>query len=329
MSNFKIKIDTKKFEKQLNKQIEEIAFEKQKEIIKKQLIKGDNEMNILPNKEEILLEIILNKYDGNENMIVNGSYDEIPSNMHFGIKNIFRTLELYNYIGHFEQWLDGWSVVLNQEGIEYFEKKGMRKELFEELADNEKELLKEIIEIEENNGNISEFLANRVNKDEKDIVRGIICELKANGLINVSWASNTVNNAVLTQPGRTYFEREEKYFKRMKESANNTYNVGNIYADGSNVVIGDVINSSLNIDNSYTRIENRIEQECNQEDKLEIKELLEETKEIIDNMKKNGSIGQRKSFFKRLTDHACKYSWLYAEIVNLIGNAAIGIIGGK
>ena len=329
MSNFKIKIDTKKFEKQLNKQIEEIAFEKQKEIIKKQLIKGDNEMNILPNKEEILLEIILNKYDGNENMIVNGSYDEIPSNMHFGIKNIFRTLELYNYIGHFEQWLDGWSLVLNQEGIEYFEKKGMRKELFEELADNEKELLKEIIEIEENNGNISEFLANRVNKDEKDIVRGIICELKANGLINVSWASNTVNNAVLTQPGRTYFEREEKYFKRMKESANNTYNVGNIYADGSNVVIGDVINSSLNIDNSYTRIENRIEQECNQEDKLEIKELLEETKEIIDNMKKNGSIGQRKSFFKRLTDHACKYGWLYAEIVNLIGNAAIGIIGGK
>ena len=34
-------------------------------------------------------------------------------------------------------------------------------------------------------------------------------------------------------------------------------------------------------------------------------------------------------FFKRLTDHACKYGWLYAEIVNLIGNAAIGIIGGK
>ena len=329
MSNFKIKIDTKKFEKQLNKQIEEIAFEKQKEIIKKQLIKGDNEMNILPNKEEILLEIILNKYDGNENMIVNGSYDEIPSNMHLGIKNIFRTLELYNYIGHFEQWLDGWSVVLNQEGIEYFEKKGMRKELFEELADNEKELLKEIIEIEKNNGNISEFLVNKVNEDKNDITRGIIGSLKTNGLLNLIWADGTVYNAVLTQPGRTYFEREEKYFKRMKESANNTYNVGNIYADGSNVVIGDVINSSLNIDNSYTRIENRIEQECNQEDKLEIKELLEETKEIIDNMKKNGSIGQRKSFFKRLTDHACKYGWLYAEIVNLIGNAAIGIIGGK
>lgn len=329
MSSFKIKIDAKRIEKEFNKQVEKIVFDKQKEIIKKQSNKGDSEMNILPNKEEILLEIILNKYDGNESMIVNGSYDELPSNMHLGIKNIFRTLELYNYIGHFEQWLNGWSVVLNQEGIEYFDKKGMRKELFEELADNEKELLKEIIEIEKNNGNISELLANKVNEDKNDITRGIIGSLKTNGLLNVIWADGTVYNAVLTQPGRTYFEREEKYFKRMKESASNTYNVGNIYADGSNVVIGDVINSSLNIDNSYTRIENRIEQECDQEDKLEIKELLEEAKEIIDNMKKNGSIGQRKSFFKRLTDHACKYGWLYAEIVNLIGNAAIGIIGGK
>lgn len=329
MSNFKIKIDTKKIEKQLNKQIEEIAFEKQKEIIKKQLSKGDSKMNVLPNKEETLLEIILNKYDGNKNMEVNGTYEEIPSNMHLGLKSIFRTLELYNYIGHYEPWLNGWSVVLNQEGIDYFERKGMRKELFEELADNEKELLKEIIETEKNDGNISEFLANKVKEDEKDIIRGIIGVLKSNGLINVSWASDTVYNVILTQPGRTYFEREEKHFKRMKESANKTYNSGNIYADGSNVVIGDAINSSLNMDNSYTRIENRIDHECDQEDKIEIKELLEEAKEIIDNMKKNGSIGQRKSFFRKLTDHACKYGWLYAEIVNLIGTAVIRIIGGK
>ena len=329
MSNFKIKIDTKKIEKQLNKQIEKIAFEKEREIIKKQSNKGGNEMNILPNKEETLLEILLNKYVGNENMHVSGSFSDIPKNMEFGLKDIFNTLKLYNYIGAYDLWLDGWFVALNEEGIKYFEKKGMRKELFEELADNEKELLKEIIKIEKNDGNISDFLANKVDEDEKDIVRGIIGVLKSNGLINVNWASDTVYNAVLTQPGRTYFEREEKYFKRMKENANNTYNVGNIYADGSNVVIGDLNNSSLNIDSSYTRIENRIEQECDQEDKLEIKELLEEAKEIIDNMKKNGSIGQRKSFFKRLTDHACKYGWLYAEIVNLIGNVAIGIIGGK
>ena len=93
--------------------------------------------------------------------------------------------------------------------------------------------------------------------------------------------------------------------------------------------MGDVINSSLNINNSVTRIENIIEQECDEEDKKDIIELLEETKEIIDNIKRSGSIGQRKSFFKRLREHACKYGWLYAEIVNLIGTAAIGIISGE
>ncbi len=330
MSNFKLKIDAKKIEKQLNKQIEKIVFDKQKEIIQKQFSKGDSTMNVLPSKEEELLGIIIDKYDGNEEMTVKGNWDDIPKHMKLDIKDIFNTLNLYNYIGKPYVWLSGdWFTTINKEALDYFEKKGMRKELFEELAYNEKELLKEMIEIEKNNGNISEFLANKVNEDKNDITRGIIGSLKANGLVNVIWADDTVYNAVLTQPGRTYFEREEKYFKRMKESANNTYNVGNIYADGSNVVIGDVINSSLNIDNSYTRIENKIEQECDQEDKLEIKELIEEAKEIIDNMKKNGSIGQRKSFFKRLTDHACKYGWLYAEIVNLIGNAAIGIIGGK
>lgn len=329
MTKFRMKIDTKKFEKQFNKQVEKIVFDKQKEIIKKQLEKGDNKMNVLPNKEEQLLEIILNKYDGNESMYVGGSYEDIPKNMQFELKDIFHTLKLHNYIGTYDVGLSEWFVILNQEGIDYFKKKGMRQELFEELADSEKELLKQIIEIETGNGDVSEFLANKLSDDEKNIVREEIGILRTNGLINVKWASNTVYNAALTQAGRTYFEREEKYFKRMKESANNTYNFGNVYAEGSNIVIGDVINSSLNIDNSLTRIENRIDQECDQEDKQEMKELLEETKEVVNNIKKSGTIGQRKGFFKKLTDHACKYGWLYAEIVNLIGTVVIEIIGGK
>ena len=35
MSNFKIKIDTKKFEKNLNKQLEKIVYEQQKEAKKR------------------------------------------------------------------------------------------------------------------------------------------------------------------------------------------------------------------------------------------------------------------------------------------------------
>ena len=42
MSNFKIKIDTKKIEKDLNKQLEKIVYEQRKELILKNKIeKGD------------------------------------------------------------------------------------------------------------------------------------------------------------------------------------------------------------------------------------------------------------------------------------------------
>ena len=66
MSNFKIKIDMKKIEKDLNKQLEKIAYEQQKELILKNKIEnGDNEMTILPQKEEELLQIIFEELEKN------------------------------------------------------------------------------------------------------------------------------------------------------------------------------------------------------------------------------------------------------------------------
>ena len=330
MSNFKIKIDTKKLEKNLNKQLEKIVYEQQKELILKNKIeKGDNDMNILPQKEEELMQIILNKYDGNEEMSVNGSSEELPQNMRFGLKDIFNTLKLYNYIAEWNFYIGGeWFVVLNQEGIEYFEKKGMRQELFEELADNEKRLLKEIIDTETNGGNISELLANMVDSDEKDILRSIIGSLRKNGLLNVSWASDTVYNASLTNPGRTYFEREEKYLKRMESNKSNIYNFGDISIDRGNFVAGDVVNSVLNVNSHITQIEKEIEEKADDDDRENLKEILEDAKEIMENIKNNGVIEKRKGFFKKLTEHANKYGWFYAEIVNLIGTAVLAKIGG-
>lgn len=330
MSNFKIKIDMKKFEKKLNKQLEKIVYGQQKELILKNKIeKGDNEMEILPQKEEELLQIILNKYDGNEEMNVNGSSEELQKNMRFGLKDIFNTLKLYNYIAEWNFYIGGeWVVVLNQEGIDYFEKKGMRQELFEELADNEKNLLKEIIETEKNRGSISELLANKIDLDEKDIVRSIIGSLRKNGLLNVSWASDTVYNASLTNPGRTYFEREEKYLKRMESNKSNIYNFGDISIDRGNFVAGDVVNSVLNVDSHITQIEKDIEEKTDDDDKENLKEILEDAKEIMENIKNNGVIEKRKGFFKKLTEHANRYGWFYAEIVNLIGTAVLTKIGG-
>lgn len=330
MSNFKIKIDTKKFEKNLNKQLEKIVYEQQKEVmLKNKIEEGDNKMNILPQKEEELLQIILNKYDGNEEMNVNGSSEELPKNMRFGLKDIFNTLKIYNYIAEWNFYIGGeWFVVLNQEGIEYFEKKGMRQELFEELADNERKLLKEIIDTENNEGNISELLANKIDSDEKDILRSIIDSLRKNGLLNVSWASDTVYNASLTNPGRTYFEREEKYLKRMESNKSNIYNFGDISIDRGNFVAGDVVNSVLNVNSHITQIEKEIEEKADDDDRENLKEILEDAKEIMENIKNNGVIEKRKGFFKKLTEHANKYGWFYAEIVNLIGTAVLAKIGG-
>lgn len=329
MSNFKIKIDTKKLEKNSNKHIQQIVYDRQKELISKQQIeRSDESMYVLPSKEEELLEILLRKYDGNEAMQVSGSSDEIPVSMHYGLKEHFTTLKLNDYISQYQLTLGGWFVVLNLEGIEYFEKKGMRKELFEELAENEKELLREIIDVEDRDGNITELLSSKIDLDKKDIVKSIIASLKKNGLISVNWASNNVFSATLTNPGRTYFEREKRYLERLQISENNTYNFGNIAVDG-NFVVGDVINSVLNVDNRINQIENKIKEKANEEDKENLKELLEEAKEIIENIKNNGSIEKRKGFFRKITEHANKYGWFYAEIVNLIGITVLGKIGGE
>lgn len=330
MSNFKIKIDMKKFEKDLNKQLEKIVYERQKELILKNKIeKGDNEMTILPQKEEELLQIILNKYDGNEEMNVNGNSTELPKNMRFGLKDIFNTLKIYNYIAEWNFYIGGeWFVVLNQEGIDYFERKGMRQELFEELAENERKLLKEIIEADEKNENINQLIEDKLKDDKKNIIKEIIHGLDSNGLVNVFWADNIPYRVSLTNPGRTYFEREAKYLKRMELNKNNIYNFGDISIDRGNFVAGDVVNSVLNVDSHITQIEKDIADKAEDNDKERLKEILEEAKEIMENINNNGIIEKRKGFFKKLTEHATKYGWFYAEIVNLIGTAVLTKIGG-
>lgn len=166
-------------------------------------------MNILSKNAEIMLNIFLNKYNEEKDYSVNGNMSEFPEYMKFCIKETMEDLKLYGYISIYNNFIDGgWFVTLTPESLQYFEKKGCREELFDELADSEKTLLNEIIKVENSNGNISGFLEEKVNNEEKNIIRGIIETLDSNGLIRISWASDTVYNAVLTQAGRTYFEKK-------------------------------------------------------------------------------------------------------------------------
>ena len=104
-------------------------------------------------------------------------------------------------------------------------------------------------------------------------------------------------------------------------------NIGTFTATGSNVILGDAINSSLNVDNSIQRIEKRIEDDGG-EDKEALKGLLDEAKELIENIQATREIPKNKGFFNRLSLHLEKHGWFYGEITGLLGNAVLTMIQG-
>lgn len=270
------------------------------------------------NNEEVVLDVLLNKYDNNYDVVVN--CNEFPDYMKFSIKNYMNNLKYYGLISMCDFFIDGTCyITLTPDALQYYNKKGSRLELFNELTDDEKELLSELINI--SNQDISNFLNSKLDDDNDNYYRGVIGNLKSNGLISLFWVDNKVYNALLTQNGKTYFEREKKYMDRL--------NKGLVINNGT-VFMGDVINSTVNINNTFDKIEREINEKCQDEtEREELKELLSEAKEIIDNYKNTNVIGQRKSFFKKMTKHLDMHGWFYAEIVSLFGQFVLSVLGGK
>lgn len=138
--------------------------------------------------------------------------------------------------------------------------------------------------------------------------------------INAMW------EVTLTPQGITYFE-DKKMAKEKDETMRSSINIGSITATGSNIVLGDVINSTFSIDNSVSRIEQEIEEKGGAE-KAELKELLEDVKELIENMQDSRHIPKNKGLFSRLSNHLEKHGWFYGEVVGLIGAAALQLLQG-
>ena len=57
------------------------------------------------------------------------------------------------------------------------------------------------------------------------------------------------------------------------------------------------------------------------------KKELEEAKEIIENFEKTSHIDKRRKFFNKISNHLSKHGWFYAEIVSLLGQTAIKLLG--
>lgn len=325
MAKFNIKLDTRKIERELKDVVTKRL--KEMKMVRKE---GSESMKILSKNSETILNILLEKYQKTHNYTIEGNVDEFPKYLEFSIKKIMIDLEYNGYIIDYDECIVGnWTVTLTPEALEYYEKKGSRVELFEELMDDEKELLRKIIEIEKSGKNIIEYLERILENDENDIKRGIIKSLIDNGLIKAFWADDTVYYANLTQSGRTYFEREEKHNKSIEKLTSKTYNIENFTASGGNIFIGDVANSEININNSISNIEKEIEEKCeSEEEKTELKELLDEVKEIAENIQESGNIARRKKFFEKISNHLAKHGWFYGAVIDIIGQAAINRMGG-
>lgn len=330
MSKIEIKFDTKKFEKELNKKVNELVKNKQRELAVRKNKENSN-MILLSKNAETMLRVFLKEYEKTRDYEISGSTSQFPNYINYSLHKTLDELEICGYISTKILSINGgWSVVLTPEAIDYFEKKGSRSELFEELVESERDLLQELIKNEIDDGNMTEYVQGRLEDDSKDIFRGILEKLYSNGLVSFLLEDDTAYDVQLTQAGRTFFEREKRYNEKIKALANTIYNIKNIQANQSNLVLGDVVNSTLNIDNTISQIEKKIDEECKTEDeKTELKALLIETQEIIESIKESRHIEKRKSFMERISKHLEKHGWFYGEIVGLLGQAMLTMLGGQ
>ena len=130
----------------------------------------------------------------------------------------------------------------------------------------------------------------------------------------------------LLEPALCYFEDKKQALIKQEENRKVQPIHQQIITNTGNLVIGNVINSSLNIDNSIHEIEKMIEEKGN-EDKEELQKLLEEVKELIENIEASRNVPKQKSLMQRLSDHFEKHGWFYGAVSQLLGTKVIDLLG--
>jgi hypothetical protein len=194
--------------------------------------------------------------------------------------------------------------------------------MFNKLPHNSRKLLSEILDAENPTQFIVGLFENCTDKED-DELRSLLRELSQKGYIKIhQWADNVPLYIEINNSARTYAEREAEY-ERQKRPANSAiYNIGPITAKGSNLVLGNVVDSSMNIDSYIENIVSEVEEKGG-EDKIALFALLDEVKELIDKIETTREIPVDKSLSERLSTHFEKHKWFYGAIINLLGNALL------
>jgi len=129
----------------------------------------------------------------------------------------------------------------------------------------------------------------------------------------------------LSPDALTYFEDKAKAEKSKQISQ--TITIHNLTANGSNVNLLSLSYSTMTIENTISSIEKEIESKGG-DDKEELRNLLEEIKELCDNIRANKSLPKSKSLMNRISKHFETHGWFYGAAVQLIGTAAMQVMVG-
>ena len=142
------------------------------------------------------------------------------------------------------------------------------------------------------------------------------------GMIGGLWAFENGDVLDLLPPAFSYFEDKQaaldRQDKREKERQQSIINYGNL-------VFGNVSGSTLTVDNSIHQIEQAIDEKGG-EDKEKLHELLDEVKELIENIQSSRAIPKQKKLFEKISNHMEKHGWFYGAVVQLLGTATLGML---
>lgn len=195
---------------------------------------------------------------------------------------------------------------------------------FHKLPSNSKQLLDDLLQAE----NPSELLCGRFENltgQAREELRGIIRELREEGYIKVFWADNLPYEVTINNSARMYNERLAEYEAEKARSHQQNFFSGS-FTNNGNMVFGNVSGSTLSVDNSIHKLERDIE-ELGGDDKEELQVLLDEVKELIENIQSSRTIPKQKRLFQRLNDHVVKHGWFYGGVVQLLGTAVMKCLG--
>lgn len=124
----------------------------------------------------------------------------------------------------------------------------------------------------------------------------------------------------------TYFEDKEKAIQKQQEKQSSAnISIQHLTATGSSFNFGTMTNSNLTSANILSGLEKEIEQKGGK-DKEELKDLLEQVKELCENIKIAERLPKSKTLLNKISNHLEKHGWFYGAVVNLIGTAAIEVM---